>query len=258
MAMAYAGGLLLGRWGSPPLAVLFIVCLSLAGIALACGRARHWLLWPLLVCTGWTALTTRTSIVSPIDLRLRFGDQPTLTEVRGRLDGTPSPRIRFRGEDADWHTLAIVRVEEVRRRRTWEPAFGEVAVTTPGVLPATFFDGQAVEITGTIAPPKGALAEGLFDYRSYLGWQGVYHQLRVETTNDWRLGPEGSRLARPPWADRFLAWAQVTLGRGLPEEDEPLRLLWGMTLGWKTALTDEVSEPFMRTGTMLDFVSRTT
>ena len=36
----------------------------------------------------------------------------------------------------------------------------------------------------------------------------------------------------------------------LPVEDEELRLLWAMTLGWKTALTDEVSEPFMRSGTM--------
>ena len=38
--------------------------------------------------------------------------------------------------------------------------------------------------------------------------------------------------------------------RSLPVEDEELRLLWAMTLGWKTALTDEVSEPFMRSGTM--------
>ncbi len=250
VAIAYAGGLLLGRWVSPPLTGLFVVCFALAVVALAWERARRWLLWPLLVFMGWTALTTRTAILSPVDLRLLFGDQAALADVRGRLDGTPSPRVRVRGEDEEWHTLAIVRVDKVRRRENWEPAFGEVAVTTPGVLPAAYFDGQAVEITGVIAPPNRALAEGLFNYRAYLGWQGVYHLLRVKTTNDWRLGPEGSALARPPWADRFLTWAQALLAGGLPMEDEPLRLLWGMTLGWKTALTDEVSEPFMRTGTM--------
>src|SRR4029077_14672648 len=53
-----------------------------------------------------------------------------------------------------------------------------------------------------------------------------------------------------PIADRFGDWAKAALARGLPVEDEPLRLLWGMTLGWKTALTGEVTEPFMRTGTM--------
>jgi hypothetical protein len=41
------------------------------------------------------------------------------------------------------------------------------------------------------------------------------------------------------------------LERGLPREDESLRLLWAMALGWTTALTGEVSEPFMRTGTIL-------
>src|SRR5258705_5065733 len=52
------------------------------------------------------------------------------------------------------------------------------------------------------------------------------------------------------WSDRFQFWAKQTLARGLPTEDEDLRLLWAMTLGWQTALTSEVSEPFMRTGTM--------
>src|SRR5258705_8723624 len=52
------------------------------------------------------------------------------------------------------------------------------------------------------------------------------------------------------WSDRFQFWAKQTLARGLPTEDEDLRLLWAMTLGWKTALTSEVAEPFMRSGTM--------
>jgi len=36
----------------------------------------------------------------------------------------------------------------------------------------------------------------------------------------------------------------------LPAEDEPLRLLWAMTLGWRTAFTGDISEPFLRAGTM--------
>src|SRR5262249_2161125 len=49
---------------------------------------------------------------------------------------------------------------------------------------------------------------------------------------------------------RFLAWGQQTLARGLPTQDDSLRLLWAMTLGWTTGLTSEVSEPFMKSGTM--------
>jgi len=51
-------------------------------------------------------------------------------------------------------------------------------------------------------------------------------------------------------ADHFAAWARGILAHGLPVEDEPLRLLWAMTLGWRTALSGEVAEPFMRSGTM--------
>src|SRR5207244_8832367 len=67
------------------------------------------------------------------------------------------------------------------------------------------------------------------------------------STNDWSIVPP---LRAQPLTDRFLAWAQGALSRGLPEIDEPVRLLWAMTLGWKTGLTSEVSEPFMRSGTM--------
>jgi competence protein ComEC len=55
---------------------------------------------------------------------------------------------------------------------------------------------------------------------------------------------------KPPLADQFCEWAQRTLARGLPAEDQSLRLLWAMVLGWKTALTPEVAEPFMQSGTL--------
>jgi ComEC/Rec2-related protein len=104
-------------------------------------------------------------------------------------------------------------------------------------------------------PPKGPAAEGLFDYRAYLRWQGVYYELRAQTTNDWQLLPELGAPATPPLADRFLTWAQATLERGLPDRTDPegrrpVDLLLWMTLGLKTTVTDEVSEPFMFTGTM--------
>src|SRR5206468_9477732 len=52
-----------------------------------------------------------------------------------------------------------------------------------------------------------------------------------------------------PLSDRLRAWARNALALGLPCEDESLRLEWALTLGWKTALTDDVSEPFVRAAT---------
>lgn len=107
-----------------------------------------------------------------------------------------------------------------------------------------------MELTGILRSPPGPPAEGLFDYRAFLAWQGIYFQLHCADTNDWRLIETADSQVEPPLTDRFLAWSQRTLARGLPAEDEELPLLWAMALGWKTALTDKVAEPSMRSGTM--------
>src|SRR5689334_6310258 len=58
-----------------------------------------------------------------------------------------------------------------------------------------------------------------------------------------------SSPAQRPLADRFRTWARQALARGLPAEDESLRLEWALTLGWKPALTEEVSEAFVQAAT---------
>jgi ComEC/Rec2-related protein len=123
-------------------------------------------------------------------------------------------------------------------------------VSTPGVLPQMFFGGRQVELEGVLRVPREPIAAGIFDYRTFLNRQGIYFQLEVASAKDWRLAPDADPNATRPVADRFADWAKAALAEGLPVEDEPLRLLWAMTLGWKTALTGEVSEPFMRSGTM--------
>src|SRR5205823_12883985 len=63
---------------------------------------------------------------------------------------------------------------------------------------------------------------------------------------DWQI------LASPrtaPLADRFRSCGRHALALGLPLEDESLQLEWALTLGWKPALTEEVSEPFIRAAT---------
>ncbi|HTA95631.1 MAG TPA: ComEC/Rec2 family competence protein, partial [Verrucomicrobiae bacterium] len=76
----------------------------------------------------------------------------------------------------------------------------------------------------------------------------IYYELKTESTNDWRL--RAPILSTPPLTDRFLNWSKKTLALGLPTEDEPLRLLWAMTLGWRTAFTGDIGDPFLRAGTM--------
>ena len=248
VALCYAAGLLLAKAFQPPLFILFFGAFVLLGLSLCWSRARPWLLWPLLVSLGWTNLANRAAVVSPHDLREVVGDSAQIVALRGTLAETPSLRIFERDEQESYRTIAEVEVTGLNRGTGWQPAAGRILVNTIGELPAEFFSGQKVEITGVLAPPQTPLAPGLFNYRAYLAQLGIHYQLKAGSTNDWRVTEPAHRA--PPFTDRFLAWAKRTLQRGLPAEDAALRLMWAMTLGWKTALTGEISEPFMRSGTM--------
>jgi ComEC/Rec2-related protein len=248
VALCYVSGLLLAEWVQPPLVLLFGVAFLLLLPALLWSRARPFLLWPLVVVVGWTNLVSRTAVISPHDLRTLLGKEPALVTVRGTLLETPSLRIHGRAGREFERTLATVRVTALARREQWQPAHGRIMVTTKSALPDAFFAGREVEISGVLAPPPRPIAPGLFDYRNYLSRQGIYYQLKADSPGDWHA--VDAAPAALPFTERFLAWAQRTLARGLPEQDEPLRLLWAMTLGWKTALSGEVNEPFMKSGTM--------
>ena len=244
----YVIGLLLAEFFQPPLGALFGSAFAVLILACIFEKLRPWLIWSLIVLAGWTNLVSRTAIVSPADLRTLLGNDTAIVTVRGTLLETPHAKIVERDDQETEHSLAQVKVAELRREENWQPAAGEIIVSTPGTLPANFFAGQPVEVTGVIARSPSPLAEALFDYRNYLETRGIYYQLKAGSTNDWQL--RAPALTNPPLADRFLSWSEKTLALGLPVEDEPLRLLWAMTLGWRTAFTGDISEPFLRAGTM--------
>ncbi len=249
VALLYACGVILGNFLPLPLPWLLGISLIVASVALLWNKARPGLLWPLIFLAGLTNLTFHTSILSPHDLRNAISNRTEYVTLRGVLSETPYQRVYQHDQEPSWRTIAEIKADSLHFKTSGhsQTVFGSVAVSTPGILPPDYFAGQTVEVTGILHPPKGPVAEGLFDYRAYLSQHGIYYQLQVASTNDWQLL---SHAAVPPLADRFVTWAQATLARGLPEVDEPLRLLWAMTLGWKTALTSEVSDPFMRSGTM--------
>ncbi len=266
----YAAGVLLGRF--VPLGPWALLGGSLVLVALVLGwNLRAWakeksanrgpvvpavalpvdaigpiLLLFLILLAGWTNYICQTSAFSSHDLRRLLGAEPRLAAVRGVLAETPSLRVYELGETPAWRTLARIDVSAVRLDKgDWQPATGRIAAGTPGTL-TNLFGGQTVEVFGVLAPPRRPIADGTFDYRAFLAEQRVYYQLQAESEQDWQV------IASPktaPLADRFRSWAREVLARGLPAEDESLRLDWALTLGWKTALDEETSEPFIRAAT---------
>jgi len=248
VAGLFIAGIALSNLLEPDWRIIFAAAWVLLLLAVAVEKGREWILAGLMLVAGAASLSLRTSIISPNDLRRLFGDSSQIITVQGRLAETPYQRVYERRNQESWRTIAFVEVDSVSfGTRTNIPAFGTMAINTTGILASSFTCGQAVEINGVLQVPPGALAEGLFDYGKYLRFLGIHYQVQANSTNDWRV--VGVPQPRPV-ADRFTDWAQGALAYGLPTVDEPVRLLWAMTLGWKTAMTGEVSEPFMRSGTI--------
>lgn len=248
VALCYGAGVVLGHFLEAPLLATFFSAFSVLLAALWFVRLRASFLPLLLFLFGWLNMSARTAVVSPYDLRGLLADHAELLVMRGRIAEAPSQRLAIQHDVEKLHTLAEIEVTEVKQRRgDWQPAFGRVMSRTSGVLASNFFAGQTVEILGVAQLPLPPMAEGVFDYPRYLRLRGIDHELKIESPNDWKVFGEAKTA---PIDERFRAWAQRTLARGLPGQDESLRLQWAMLLGWQTALTAEVSEPFMRSGTM--------
>ena len=244
----YAGGILLGHFYQPSPALLWSAALAAGLLALGIRRFQVESLWGLVILCGWANLVSHTAILAPDDLRRLLGDQPVLAGVRGVVAEAPRLKIVERKGSEAGHTQTMVEVTDLRLANRWEPATGRVMVMTPMPLGPEIFIGQRVEITGAIARPEPPVAPGLLDYRDYLASRGVYFQFNARSTNDWRLAT--GALKQAPLTSRFMDWSQQTLARGLPAVDEPLRLIWAMTLGWRTAFEGDLADPFLQAGTM--------
>lgn len=239
----FIGGVILGELTGWPFTTFLAFACALAFAALLWPAQRQLVLAASIFATGAAALALQTRVVAPHDLRNVIGSEARLATVRGKLVQTPYQRFY---EDQTRSLTKLACTEIQFKEKDWQRAIGTIAVITKGIEPANIWHGQTVEVTGLLAQPPPALAPGLFDYQAYLRRLGIHYSLRASSANDWIVLGSIKR----PITVRFNAWAKRTLAYGLPYEDEALRLLWAMTLGWKTALNGEMSEPFMRSGTL--------
>jgi competence protein ComEC len=237
-AILFTGGIAVGRlleFGPGILLGLLVGSVVLSRLHRVAARAV------LIFVVGAVIYWCRYTPFSEDDLRVVLPDEAKIVALRGELLETPQVRNFSSSE----FTTARLRVSEVRLDDTWRPATGDVISRTRGGLDESYFEGRYVEVAGVIRPPPKALAPGLFDQREYFRNQRIFFQLNADSPADWqRVGEQAM-----PWMERTRRWAKWQLARGLPE-DEQVQMLWAMTLGWKTALSGEMAEPFMRTGTM--------
>lgn len=249
VVLLFGFGVALGQVLEPGLIWLLAGAGVLVVLAYAARSTRRVCLALLLVVAGWMNLNLRNAVLSERDLRLLVPEEPVLASVRGDIVGAPRFISSNYRDQIHTNLLGRLRVSAVNIEGCWQPAHGVISVRSRGFPGTGVHAGSDVELTGVLERPRGPLAEGLFDYRAYLKQRGIEFQLRTEGDADWKLvNPQGSQ--GPPLAERFIGWARQILARGLPAEDPAVGLIQAMTLGWKTSLTDEIEEPFMKSGTM--------
>lgn len=246
LTLFFAAGIVCGEWVHPPVSLLFFV-----GILLALALARHDDAHPhwtalLVVIAGWTHHLMLQTPAAPHDLSRRADSGANLVTAQAVLAGMPATRRRQNDTNTVHRYSVRLSVQALKiEDEDWTAATGTVLAMCPD--PIRFVTGEQVRVRGVLRAPPRPIAPDLFDYASYLRRRGVHFLLQTDSASNWdRTGLK--RL--PPWPARFQSWAKLNLSRGLPEGDPQLELLWAMVLGWKTALTPQVTEPFLDSGTM--------
>jgi competence protein ComEC len=194
---------------------------------------------------GATLYVARYRVASANDLRLILSGEPELVTVRGKLVESPEVREFQAGSREVAYSYATIDVSELQLQKEWRSASGRVAVRMRGELQSEFFKGRRVEVAGAIEWPAKATAPGLFDYRAYLQHTRIFYQLKSDSPKDWQL----LSYETMPITERFRRWAQRQLQRGIPA-DEASETIAAMTLGLRNSMSGEMSDVFMRTGTM--------
>jgi len=250
VVVLFAFGILMGRWfPADPRWVALSGCT--AGLtAVTLGHHRKAWLAATLFLAGWTGLATREAILTPRDLRESSSALEHLATIQGTLEETPEIRIHTAAGRTTTNSRVVLRAHLLSTPTHPDlPVSGRIWVVTRGLLESRFHRNQAVIIRGVLQEPHGPQAPGLFDLHQFLLNRGIHRELRVAGPDDWSIVDSQSPKGLP-WEVRFQNWARRILGQGLPVEDDELRLLWAMVLGWRTALVDELQEPFLRSGTL--------
>ncbi len=249
VVVPYILGIALADTGWVPFWPALAVCAVLPMLAYAAKASRTVTLMPVLFGLGLANQTFHLDRLPVDDLRNQLGDGQQIVTLTGRLSTTPEHRVSEINGEEYWRSMVELSVREIETDTGRLSASGTVHVSAPFRLAKRYYAGRQVEVTGIIKRPPVAQAKGMFSYRDYLARHGIHFQLRAKTPRDWRLLDE-TKPSAPPMSVRFQRWARDSLAKPLGGEDDVVRLLWAMTLGWRTSLSGEVAKPFMYSGTM--------
>ncbi|MDP6795362.1 MAG: ComEC/Rec2 family competence protein [Verrucomicrobiota bacterium] len=249
LAVPYIFGIAVADAGWLPFWPLLAACAATTALTAVLKVARPIRLLPLLFGLGLANQSYHLYRIPADDLRKQLDDGQQIITLTGRLATTPEHRVSEVNGEEFWRSMVKLAVSEIETDTGRLAVSGTVHVTAPFRLAKRLYAGRQFEVTGVIQRPPVAAATGMFSYRDHLARHGIHFQLRAKTQRDCRLLDEANPPA-PPLSVRFQRWARDALAQPLGGDGDVVRLLWAMTLGWRTSLNGEVAKPFMHSGTM--------
>jgi competence protein ComEC len=257
LALVFCAGIALGEWWTMPLVVLwFSLPVAMAASAILFRRRVGLAAFFIAVLIGGSlAHRLANSHPQPNHLLRLLGDRSQNVVARGTIAVEPvrSMLRSARGpQERDFFSVRVTALDCGDGLRT---ASGEMVVWLD--QPASDHQlrfGDVIEFRGLLQRVPAPVNPGQFDYCAHLARRGVFYEARVRSAGAVTvLGHES------PWWMECGMWMQrrflASAGRGLETSrvgDEPVvvGLLRAMLVGFRPGLTNELAEPFMRTGTL--------
>ena len=168
ITLVFAAGILLDHLLPLPI-LIWMICFGATALGFITSKpSRPACLVMMLVTSGAFLHAAHTRPINDSDVRhLEMGEGWYVT-IEGVLTTTPRQKTTEINGAEIHSSLGTVNVHRMAHKTSSKIVSGKILVRTSGQLADSFYKGMPVRITGVLVAPPQAMADGLFDYRTYL------------------------------------------------------------------------------------------
>ena len=144
-------GVVVGNFLPLSLAVSLGAGVALIGFSFVQTRQRDLFIGFSILALGFCNQRLQTTLLAPHDLRVLVGTNTSYITLTGTLVETPYQKFYEHRQEVNWRTLAVMDVESLAEEgKASQPAFGRVAISTPGVAGTNYYGGERFSISGVL------------------------------------------------------------------------------------------------------------
>ncbi|MBM4080542.1 MAG: ComEC family competence protein, partial [Planctomycetes bacterium] len=266
VVIAFAAGILFDRYLPPDTFVVWGAALAawaLCGLTLCLERASRLAPSVAMLCvfTSGAALhDCRFHSFPSHHIKGIARPERTLVRLQGLVIEEPSFRpAKVASGDERWpasrqsdRTSFVLAARNLSAAGAWRDVCGKVRVNVYDQVPDLKY-GDLIEITGYLRTPSGPRNPGQFDFADYLHRKGIEAYLSAQSAQNLKRLAENQGSFIKAQIYRLGRHFKDTIDRELPSKDahdERASLVRCIVLGEREAVSDELNDAFIKTGTV--------